>query len=226
MLDVGQGLAVHVQTAGHDLVYDTGPAFSADANSGERILLPYLRSAGIRHLDTLVVTHQDNDHAGGAEALLAGIPVRAVLSSLPENHPVRLIAGARGQACAAGQSWEWDGVRFAMLYPDTDVAPPTRKTNDSACVLRVEASGRRLLLSSDIEAASEARLLARDREALASDVLVVPHHGEPNLVYAGLHRRDRAALGDLPGGLSQSLSPSQSRRVGTLGRHRCQLGAH
>jgi hypothetical protein len=48
VLDVGQGLAVHVQTAAHDLIYDTGPAFSADANSGERILLPYLRAAGVR----------------------------------------------------------------------------------------------------------------------------------------------------------------------------------
>ena len=40
--------------------------FSADANSGERILLPYLRAGGVRRLDALVVTHQDNDHSGGA----------------------------------------------------------------------------------------------------------------------------------------------------------------
>ena len=175
VLDVGQGLAVHVQTATHDLLYDTGPAFSADANSGERILLPYLRAAGVRHLQALVVTHQDNDHAGGAEAVLDGIPVDEVRSSLPENHPVRLIAGPRDTPCAAGQAWEWDGVRFDMLHPEAGAG--ARKTNDQACVLRVEAAGRRLLLTSDIEAVSEARLLQRDAAALASDVLVVPHHG-------------------------------------------------
>jgi competence protein ComEC len=178
VLDVGQGLAVHVQTASHDLIYDTGPAFSADANSGERILLPYLKASGVRRLDTLVVTHQDNDHAGGAEAVLAGIPVAEVRSSLPPNHPVRLIAGARDQPCVAGQRWEWDGVRFAMLHPEAPaegVVP--RKTNDIACVLRVEAGAHRLLLTSDIEAVSEAGLLAREGANLASDVLVVPHHG-------------------------------------------------
>ncbi len=178
VLDVGQGLAVHVQTATRDLIYDTGPAFSTDANSGERILLPYLKALGVRRLDTLIVTHQDNDHAGGAEAVLTGIPVGEVLSSLPPNYPARLIAGTRHQACVAGQGWEWDGVRFAMLHPEAlaDGARP-RKTNDAACVLRVEAAGRRLLLTSDIEAVSEAGLLARNAAGLASDVLVVPHHG-------------------------------------------------
>lgn len=175
-LDVGQGLAVHVQTASSDLIYDTGPAFSADANSGERILLPYLRAMGVRHLDTLVVTHQDNDHAGGAEAVLAGIPVKAVLFSLPENHPVRLIADSRGRSCAAGQSWVRDGVRFSVLHP-VDGGHAPRKSNDASCVLQVEAGGRRVLLSSDIEAVSEARLIENDSAVLRSDVVLAPHHG-------------------------------------------------
>ena len=175
VLDVGQGLAVHVQTAAHDLIYDTGPAYSADANSGERILLPYLRAAGVRRLHALVVTHQDNDHAGGGEAVLEGIPVDLLRSSLPPNHPLRLMAGPRDRPCVAGQTWEWDGVRFRMLHPEADSG--ATRSNDLSCVLRVEAAGRRLLLTSDIEAASEARLLQRDAAALASDVLVVPHHG-------------------------------------------------
>ena len=178
VLDVGQGLAVHVQTASHDLIYDTGPAFSADANSGERILLPYLRAGGVRRLDSLVVTHQDNDHSGGAEALLTGIPVAEVRSSLSENHPARLIAGARHQPCVAGQVWEWDGVRFTMLHPARAADDsPGSKTNDVACVLRVDAAGLGVLLTSDIEAVSEAVLLQGQAAQLASDVLVVPHHG-------------------------------------------------
>lgn len=94
----------------------------------------------MRRLDTLVVTHQDNDHAGGAEAVLAGIPVAEVLVRCRRNHQCELIAGARDQPCVAGQRWEWDGVRFAMLHPEAPaegVVP--RKTNDIACVLRVEA---------------------------------------------------------------------------------------
>ncbi|WP_442770223.1 DNA internalization-related competence protein ComEC/Rec2, partial [Zoogloea ramigera] len=133
VLDVGQGLAVHVQTAGHDLLYDTGPAFSADANSGERILLPYLRAEGVRRLDSLVVTHQDNDHSGGAEAVLTGIPVAEVRSSLSQNHPARLIAGARHQPCVAGQTWDCDGVGFTMLHPGRPaVDSPGSQTNDGA----------------------------------------------------------------------------------------------
>ena len=178
VLDVGQGLAVHVQTARHDLIYDTGPAFSADANSGERILLPYLRAGGVRRLDTLVVTHQDNDHSGGAEAVLTGIPVDEVRSSLSENHPARLIAGPRHQPCVAGQGWDWDGVRLTMLHPGRPADDsPGSKTNEVACVLRIEAGGLSALLTSDIEAASERTLLQDQAGRLASDVLVVPHHG-------------------------------------------------
>lgn len=178
VLDVGQGLAVHVQTARHDLIYDTGPAFSADANSGERILLPYLRAVGVRRLDTLVVTHQDNDHSGGAEAVLTGIPVDEVRSSLSENHPARLIAGPRHQPCVAGQGWDWDGVRLTMLHPGRPADDsPGSKTNEVACVLRIEAGGLSALLTSDIEAASERTLLQDQAGRLASDVLVVPHHG-------------------------------------------------
>jgi competence protein ComEC len=159
VLDVGQGLAVHVQTAGHDLLYDTGPAFSADANSGERILLPYLRAEGVRRLDSLVVTHQDNDHSGGAEAVLTGIPVAEVRSSLSQNHPARLIAGARHQPCVAGQTWDWDGVRFTMLHPAAPRRQPGQQDQRRGLCAAGRGGGLSALLTSDIEAVSEAELL-------------------------------------------------------------------
>lgn len=178
LLDVGQGLAVHLQTAQHDLIYDTGPAFSADANSGERILLPYLRAQGVRRLDGLVITHQDNDHAGGAEALLGGIPVGEVRSSLPAAHPARLMAAERHRLCRAGDDWTWDGVRFRVLHPGPEADPENpRKTNALSCVLKVEVAGHGVLLTSDIEAPDEAALLARDVGVLASEVVIAPHHG-------------------------------------------------
>ena len=74
VLDVGQGLAVVVQTRDHALLYDTGPAFSPGADSGTRTILPYLRASGIHALDGLIVSHDDIDHSGGATPRAAGPP--------------------------------------------------------------------------------------------------------------------------------------------------------
>ncbi len=180
VLDVGQGLAVHVQTAQHDLLYDTGPQFSPDANSGNRIILPYLRALGVARLDGLVITHQDKDHSGGAQSVIDAMPIDWIASSLSPEDPLR-DSGAH-LPCYDGQVWEWDGVRFEMLHPLWAAYDnPTRKSNDMGCVLKVSAGegGNRnsVLLTADIEALSEEALLARHREALRADWLVAPHHG-------------------------------------------------
>jgi len=127
VLDVGQGLAVHVQTAGHDLLFDAGPAFSADADSGNRIIAPYLRAAGVRRLDTVVVSHADRDHEGGVASVLAALPVGLLKTSLPWEHALSA-QPVRHEACVDGDAWEWDGVRFVMLHPEPD--PAARKSND------------------------------------------------------------------------------------------------
>jgi len=174
VLDVGQGLAVHVQTAAHDLLFDAGPAFSADADSGNRIIAPYLRAIGVRALDMLVISHADKDHEGGAASVLAALPVALMKSSLPFEHALSAQPVAH-QPCADGDSWIWDGVRFEMLHPGAE--PLTRKTNDVSCVLRVTAGGQSMLLTSDIEAASEDALLTRHPGDLAAAAMTVPHHG-------------------------------------------------
>lgn len=174
-LDVGQGLAVLVRTANRALLYDAGPAFGGDTDSGERIIAPYLRAAGVQRLDAMIVTHNDRDHAGGALSVVENFEVGALLSSLPAGHPL-LGTVAGPQRCAAGTAWEWDGVRFAILHPE-GAAARAKKSNDLSCVLKVSAGGRSMLLTSDIETPAEAELLARDAGALAVDVLLVPHHG-------------------------------------------------
>lgn len=175
VLDVGQGLAVHAQTASHDLVYDTGPQFSPDANSGNRILLPYLRAAGVRRLDGLVLTHADKDHTGGAHALIDGLPVAWILSALPPEHPLHEAPGHR--PCANGQTWEWDGVRFEMLHPQAADQARRRKSNDLSCVLKISAAQGSVLLTGDIETLAEQALLRQHGERLRADVLLAPHHG-------------------------------------------------
>jgi competence protein ComEC len=175
--DVGQGMALLVETAHHRLLYDTGPAYAPGLDAGNRVILPYLRMRGIAHLDGMIVSHGDADHSGGALALLQGVDTGWVASSLPAGHPV-VQAARRHVPCAAGQHWAWDGVVFDMLHPGAaSYANPHLKTNARSCTLRISNGRRTLLLAGDIEAAQEADLLAGDRARLHADVLLAPHHG-------------------------------------------------
>ena len=175
VLDVGQGLAVVVRTARHALVYDTGPAFGPVADSGNRIIAPYLRASGVRGLDALVVSHDDIDHTGGAVSLMQALPVAWLASSLPDSDPLPLVAD-RAYRCFAGQSWSWDGVRFDILHPPRDSYDARARDNDRSCVLRITAPGGTVLLPGDIERRAEEALL-RVHRTLAADVLIAPHQG-------------------------------------------------
>ena len=181
VLDVGQGLAVLVQTHAHALLYDTGPRYNDTADAGNRIVAPMLRATGVRALDVLVVSHQDSDHSGGALSLLQTVPVGALASSLSAENAIVSAQRARGadaQRCLAGARWTWDGVEFNTLYPfESTYSEPGIKTNDLSCVIRVGGAGGSVLLTGDIEARAESALLAHDAPALRSDLLIVPHHG-------------------------------------------------
>ncbi|KAF4533647.1 hypothetical protein B566_EDAN005696 [Ephemera danica] len=168
VLDVGQGLAAVVRTRDHTLIYDPGPLYSAESDAGQRVVVPYLRALGIDTVDRLLVTHRDSDHAGGTASVKAALDVKETLSSLDDPASER---------CVAGQTWVWDGVRFAILHPTAGDYGNERKSNNLSCVLQVEAGGRRMLFTSDIEARDEAALLARSAKELKADVLLVPHHG-------------------------------------------------
>jgi competence protein ComEC len=190
VVDVGQGTAVLVRTAGHLLLYDAGPQYTPEADAGQRVLLPLLRARGERAVDLLVLSHRDLDHVGGAASLMKALPVRQLSSSLETFHPLRAMLPDH-QRCDAGQRWDWDGVRFEMLHPLSAEHPPPgllpARPNALSCVLRVsDAEGRSLLLTGDIEAAQEAALVARaaagpdpalQSPVLKSEVLLVPHHG-------------------------------------------------
>jgi competence protein ComEC len=175
--DVGQGMALLVETAGHRLLYDTGPAYAPGADGGSRVILPYLRMRGIGALDGIVVSHSDTDHTGGALAVLEGVDAAWLASSLPPDHAI--VRAARHHVrCAAGQRWEWDGVRFDMLHPAAaSYAERGMKANALSCTLRVTNGHTAILLAGDIEAAQETRLVLDGAERLRADVLLAPHHG-------------------------------------------------
>jgi competence protein ComEC len=167
VLDVGQGLSVLLRTRDHVLVYDTGPRFPSGFDLGDAVVLPAMHALGIDRLDTLMVSHGDNDHAGGADAVVRAFPQARRYAGEPKRMHVPM------QACANGQSWQWDGVRFRVLSPAPGAAD---RDNDSSCVLLVEGAGGRLLLAGDISSTIEPQVSAQlDRGPVT--VLLVPHHG-------------------------------------------------
>ncbi|HET7365899.1 MAG TPA: DNA internalization-related competence protein ComEC/Rec2 [Burkholderiales bacterium] len=170
--DVGQGLAVLIRTAEHNLLYDAGPAYGTESDSGSRVVVPALRGQGVARLDLVVLSHEDGDHIGGATTVLETVEVAALATSLPGAHPLNALA-PNARRCHAGEGWAWDGVRFDFLHP---ASAPAAKRNDLSCVLRVAAREHAMLLTGDIERGAEAAMLAGSR-TLASDVLLVPHHG-------------------------------------------------
>ena len=169
LLDVGQGLAAVVHTRDHTLVYDTGAKFSADFNAGSAVVVPYLRQTGVAHIDTLIISHGDNDHIGGATDLLHAYPDTVVLSSVPLTQAHR-----SWRRCKAGQHWDWDGINFLMLHPD-DMTSMTG--NNRSCVLRISNGEYSILVPGDIERETETLLLQSSRDELPATILVAPHHG-------------------------------------------------
>jgi len=175
MLDVGQGLAVVVQTRHHVLVYDAGPAWEGGFDSGAAVVLPALRRLGVRSVDRILVSHEHMDHRGGVAAVRAGLPVDQVLSRRGGADPEE-------EACEAGLSWEWDGVRFETLHPP----PYWDDGNAASCVLAVRGVHGRLLLTGDLEGLGESVLVRSFGDRLHTDVLLVPHHGASGVLGRGL----------------------------------------
>lgn len=167
VLDVGQGLAVVVRTREHALIYDAGPSYPSGFDLGEAVVVPSFHALGLRRLDMLVISHADNDHAGGAASVAVAFPAARRLAGEPAR--TRPAMGA----CVAGQTWVWDAVRFRMLNPRRDAGG---SGNDRSCVLLIEGVSGRLLLTGDITRKVEPGVAAV-LGAGPAPVLVVPHHG-------------------------------------------------
>jgi competence protein ComEC len=164
--DIGQGLAILIQTRDHAMLFDAGPSFG-EFSTGERVLLPALKRYGVTRLDRVIVSHVAADHAGGLDAILLNMVVDDVLSREPER-----LEGSR--RCRSGESWFWNEVEFRILWPIGDAR---LTSNDRSCVVPVIAGGGRILLTGDIEVKAEQALVRDYGTELESSVLVVPHHG-------------------------------------------------
>jgi competence protein ComEC len=176
ILDVGQGLSVLVRTANHTLLYDTGPAYNETSDAGSRIVVPFLRYHAIYKLDAVIVSHADNDHAGGTRSIVAALPITdfyvPTSDTVPEL-PTQMF-------CRNEYVWRWDGVDFRFLSPDDELIEKSSSTNDRSCVLKIESPYGSLLLTGDIGTRIEKHLIKQNMDALKSNIMIAPHHGSKN----------------------------------------------
>ncbi len=188
-LDIGQGDATLIQHGRAAVLVDTGPP--------DGPVLARLRTAGVRRLDLLVLTHDALDHAGAAAAVLDRLPVGLVLDgeeatpqatvhALAAAHRVRRIASDAGQVLRVGP------IELRVLWPRRrPAAPAGAEPNDRATVLHVRDGAFDLLLTADAESNVLAGL-----QLPQVDALKVSHHGSDDPGLAGIlgRLRPRAAV--------------------------------
>ncbi|MDF1828052.1 MAG: DNA internalization-related competence protein ComEC/Rec2 [Legionellaceae bacterium] len=166
ILDVGQGLSVVVQTAQHNLIYDTGMKFYRGGDMGTLALIPYLKTLGVKALDAVVISHPDLDHRGGLASLEQAFMIQNLIVDDPDFYH-------RGSSCHDHPSWVWDGITFEF-FP---MPQASRSKNNHSCILQVKNNTGQVLLTGDVERRGERYLVKRYAEALKSSILLVPHHG-------------------------------------------------
>ena len=182
VLDLGQGLAVTVETENLTLVYDSGNQFSEQFSTGSGIVAPYLWQRGRGQLDATIISHEDGDHSGGYPSLEQVLPSQRLLVGpavmFDDKLQQQIIKERKITVCQRGQSWHWDGVDFLLLGP----ANRSTAGNISSCVLQLvfkTPAGREVtvLLPGDIERSAELAFLQEAKLNSSVDLVVAPHHG-------------------------------------------------
>jgi len=163
-LDVGQGLAVLIVKNGHGVLYDTGASWR-NGSMAQSEILPYLQRQGIV-LDQLILSHDDNDHAGGATAILQQFPHAKLMNPSYKNY-----GKTDRTLCQAGMQWRWQGLSFQVLSPYQIIA---RADNHHSCVILLSDSRHSVLLTGDADKAAEQQFVA---QLAPIDVLQIGHHG-------------------------------------------------
>ena len=168
LLDVGQGLSVIIITTEHTCCSTQERRFSRHFNVGDAVVIPVLKFLSVWQLDTMIVSHGDNDHSGGANAVLTAMKVDRLISN--ESAFTK-----NGVPCHAGLQWLWNGVLFRILHPQSK---SMATGNNASCVLHVQSQFGSVLLPAEYEKErSEQEIISRYRGTLASSILVAPHHG-------------------------------------------------
>lgn len=234
VLDVGAGLATVIQTPGGEcILYDSGSMSPYDA--GEYVVLPFLRNRGVARVTRAYVSHANLDHYSGFPTIASRIPIDTLLIGGYFDHHLKARSAAkhlldlmrrRGvdmRPISTETDFETaDGVRIECLWPPSNLGEDVA-ANDTSTVLRIHYAGHSILLTGDIEAYAQRRLLERGH--LEADVLMLPHHGgvesttvafiravNPSAVIRSSHQR----MADTTNGLAQAVAQAVGQAVGNV----------
>jgi competence protein ComEC len=194
--DVGRGDAVLVQGRTGALLVDGAAAYAGHFDLGRSALVPALRALRVGRLDRVVATHADLDHRGGLPSVLRALPVDGLWlppggRADPDFAALRAVARARGVAIQevgrGAPELQLGDLRVRPIWPPLRHSRSVAQSrNEASLGLRIELSGRRILLLGDLGRAEAALLDAGG--SLAADVLLLPHHGSAGSSSAALLR--------------------------------------
>ena len=180
VLDVGQGLAVHVSTQEHEWLFDTGFAHGSHMDAGRDTIVPYLR-ARRRELDAILISHWDQDHAGGLASVLAMHPKAKLFADMHEEDSGESRFTIRPHRCRDAELSSHDHqkkrVKLELLWPYTDAEAIELSSNDRSCVYLLTVGQYTILLLGDISSKIERKLVRELRLPEEIDVLIAAHHG-------------------------------------------------
>ncbi len=164
VFDVGQGLSVLIQQNGKAILYDTGATYPSGFTMVNAVILPYLQHTSIKQIDKMIISHSDNDHAGGLAEISKGITINELIYNKQQ--------AVERSLCVQGKDFSWQNLHFSMLWPKEVVS----EENNDSCVLLINDGKQSVLLTGDITKKVEASLL-KQYPHLRADILIVPHHG-------------------------------------------------
>lgn len=170
VLDVGQGLAIVIQTEKHVLLYDTGLKIQDNFDAGKTIVAPFLQQLGVKEIDKVIISHDDIDHSGGLSSISKQFLIKELLSSKHKNY----VSNIETRWCFKDERWSWDGIEFEFLHPDIKYL---NDENNGSCVLKISNKAASILVPGDIESDAEKTLIKNNFSKLASQILIAPHHG-------------------------------------------------
>jgi competence protein ComEC len=184
-LDVGQGDAtLVVGPRGGAWLIDAGGLPGSAFDIGERVVVPAIAAFGVSRLDTVVLTHGDPDHVGGAPAVLRRFAPRALWEGVPvpPHQGLQAIAsladgiGAVRRMVQAADVDRAGALEIRVLHPPVPEWERQRVRNDDSIVLELRLGRVSVLLTGDIGVEGE-RAVARHLSRLDVVILKAPHHG-------------------------------------------------
>ena len=178
VIDVGQGQSIFIDSGNSKVLIDTGGTHDENKFSiGERVIVPFLMKKGYSNLDLVLLSHLDQDHAGGFEKISEHISMKSVMS----NEKDQRFNSHRFNYCYEGLEQQYDHFKIKILSPaQTRLDSVQFNRNERSCVVYLTIphaeNYQNYLIMGDAGWETEFELLSKYPE-LNVDVLILGHHG-------------------------------------------------